>query len=498
MAPALRGSAEEKLLPERHLILIVQRSNYPQMGALYLTNALLSHGISTHLMPSDAPTEQLDQLIGRYDPIAIGCSVMTAPEIVDFVRHSKHVQETYNHTRKRLPVIWGGMHPTIVWRQTMEEPYIDIVVSGEAEITLPRLLNDVIHRNILPAQKLVQVETPPHLDRFRPQWEELDVSKFVFPESHSVHADVDFQKESIFYYLLTSRGCTYKCNFCWEVARTEALKAEMNRDGTTVDLTWRAHSETWVTEQLDYLERRLASEGAVMDGVGLWDDMIFGREKEAHLVRAKGIFNGMRERRFGYLLEARASQLMQKSDRWNDAGLRREGDLYRFLKDTGCMQVFVGTESADQGTLNLIQKGTKAADYMRLVELSRDIGLPLRFSMIVGFPEESDRSVNETLDLIERLKGEPFVSVSGPKCFTPYPGTPQYEAALKRGLKVPNDTLGWAYLTRYADYRSLYPWLTENCSPSTLSRIDSSWESVPDEKKTQPKEERILEIVRQH
>jgi radical SAM superfamily enzyme YgiQ (UPF0313 family) len=176
----------------------------------------------------------------------------------------------------------------------------------------------------------------------------------------------------------------------------------------------------------------------------------------------------------------------------------READLYQFLKDTGCMQVFVGTESANQDTLNLIQKGTKAKDYARLVEISRDVGLPLRFSLIVGFPDETDRSVNETLDLIEQLDGEPFVSISGPKCFTPYPGTPQYDAALRRGLKVPDDTLGWAHLTRYADYRALYPWLEKNFTPQTLARIDHAWERVPEEKKGRQKEDLILDFVRQH
>jgi len=483
---------------ERHFILIVQRSNYPQMGALYLTNALLPHGIVTHVLPSHASTDELDELIAEHDPLAVGCSVMTAPDILDFVRHSVHVQNTYNRERKRLPVIWGGMHPTIVWEQTVREPYIDVVVSGEAEVTLPKLLNTLIATNALPAQKLVRVETPARLDDYRPQWESLDVEKYVFPESHSVHAQVEFTKKNILYYLLTSRGCTFKCNFCWEVARTAALKEEMARDGSGGDLTWRAHSEQWVDQQLTYLEARLAASGTVMDGVGLWDDMIFGKEREAHIHRARHIFNGMRDRKFGYLLEARASQLMAKSSKWNDTGVTREGDLYRFLKDTGCMQVFVGTESASQDTLNLIQKGTKAADYMRLVEMSRDIGLPLRFSLIVGFPEESDRSVNETLDLIERLREEPFISVSGPKCFTPYPGTPQYAQALRRGLKVPDDTVGWAHLTRYADYRALYPWFDENLTPSTLARIESAWDYVPEEKKARPKEELIMEILRQH
>jgi radical SAM superfamily enzyme YgiQ (UPF0313 family) len=485
-------------LLERHFIIIVQTSSYPQMGALYLTNALRPHGIVTHVIPSHASTDDLDALIERYDPIAVGCSVMTAPEIVDFVKHSMHVQSTYNARGKRLPVIWGGMHPTIVWQQTLKEPYIDIVVSGEAEVTLPKLLLQIATTGEWPAEKLLRVQTPSRLDDYRPQWEDIDLAKYVFPESHSVHAQVEFKKQNILYYLLTSRGCTYKCNFCWEVARTAALKEEMLRDGVETDLSWRAHSERWVNEQLGYLERRLAEVGTTMDGVGLWDDMIFGRERESHIERARNIFRTMREHNFGYLLEARASQLMARSNKWNEAGETREADLYQFLKDTGCMQVFVGTESASQDTLNLIQKGTKAKDYSRLVELSRDVGLPLRFSMIVGFPEETDRSVNETLDLIERLRGEPYISVSGPKCFTPYPGTPQYDSAVRYGMKVPKDTLGWAHLTRYADYRALYPWIEQNLSQSTLDRIDAAWDRVPQEKKSRPKEELILEILRQH
>lgn len=485
-------------MSERHFVLIVQRSPYPQMGALYLTHALGKHGITTHILGSEASTSELDALIAKHDPVAVGCSVMTAPEIVDFVRLSTHVKDTYNRDGTALPVIWGGMHSTIVWEQTVREPYVDLVVSGEAELTLPRILMGLIEKNELPREKLVAVETPAHLDDFRPDWEAVELERFLFPESHSVHADVSFGKQSIFYYLLSSRGCTYRCNFCWEVARTAALKQEMVRDQQTVDLTWRAHSVSWIEEQLDYLERRLRATGSTMDGVGLWDDMIFGRGRDEHVGRAKRIFQVLREREYGYLLEVRANQLIATDDRWNDDGVDREADLYRFLRDTGCMQVFVGTESGNQDTLNLIQKGTKLTDYMRLVQLSKEIELPLRFSMIVGFPEESDRSVNETLDLIEKLEDEPFISVSGPKLFTPYPGTPQYQAAVARGLRVPEDTLGWSHLTRYADYRALYPWLEENCSKSTLARIDGFWEHVPEEKKYRAKEEVIQDLVRRH
>ncbi|MFA5745042.1 MAG: radical SAM protein, partial [Candidatus Paceibacterota bacterium] len=342
--------------------------------------------------------------------------------------------------------------------------------------------------------------TPSRLDNYHPDWGGVDVNKYLFPESHSVHATFDAEsgKKNVFYYLLSSRGCTYKCNFCWESARTAALRAEQERYGIKEDLSWRSHSLSWVKEQLDLVGVALAQSGRTMDGVGLWDDMIFGRgNNPAHADRAHSILSLMRDRTFGYLLEARADQLIRRTDHWNRS-VGREADLYRFLKDTGCMQVFVGTESANQVTLNMIQKGTKVTDYRRLVELSHGVGLPLRFSMIVGFPNETDVSVNQTLDFIEELEDEPFVSVSGPKLFTPYPGVPQFEAAVARGLVVPTDTLGWAYLDRYADYRSVYPWLEENLSPTTLRRIDGFFQAVSPEKRHVVDEKRVREMIRGH
>jgi len=475
----------------KHFVLITQKSAYPQMGGLYLADAAARFGIRTHIVPTDVPKETLDDLISTYDPIAVGCSVMTAPELVDFARHSIYVQQKYNAGRCELPVIWGGMHPTIVAGQTLQEPYIDYVVTGEAEITLPRLLLS-ISEGKGPDTKHIPVTTPPVLDEFKPRWDDSALEEFLFPESHSVHASVDFSHQNIFYYLLTSRGCTYKCNFCWEVARMADLRAEGGEG-----LAWRSHSLAWIENQLQEIEDRLVRHDRVMDGVGFWDDMIFGRGRLEHTERARQIFQLMQSRTFGYLLEARANQLISTTDKWGRGSLR-EADLYQFLKETGCMQVFVGTESGNQETLNLIQKGTKIEDYYRLVELSRGIGLPLRFSMIVGFPHETDQSVNETLDFVEKMEDEPFISVSGPKLFTPYPGTPQYAMAIEAGMVPPKNTLDWARLNRYSDFRGLFPWLRTNCHESTLRRIDNFFGRVSAEKRHQASDDSILELIRRH
>ncbi len=438
-------------MKEPSVLLIHHRSPYPPMAALYLCDALEKKGVRCTLLPVNTEPGALAAVMDAESPTAVAMSVITSPQIASFVALSRSLKQAY----PKIPVLWGGVHPSLNSAQCAKEEYIDHLITGQAEETFPDTVLSLAAGKTLP--RIIPSQRTLPLDHWAPRWERIDLSKFIFPEEYSVHSpgklafdDVKaHRKNNIFYYLVTSRGCVFNCTFC-----SEPLGVINHRSGKK---GWDCHSSDWVQQQVETIQRVLHSKNIPLDGVGLWDDMFW-----VDMPRARRILSMLKAKGIGYLVEARADQLLR-----NDAALLQE------LADTGCIQVFVGAESADQATLDYLQKGTRFKDYLRLIELGQEYHIAIRFSLIVGFPGESDESVNKTLDFAQWVRSHnSYTSISGPKIFTPYPGTVEFDRAVSRGLHVPPDTLAWSDIHRKSErYLTLYPWLKENLSAQTLARI---------------------------
>jgi hypothetical protein len=67
----------------------------------------------------------------------------------------------------------------------------------------------------------------------------------------------------------------------------------------------------------------------------------------------------------------------------------------------------------------------------------------------------------------------PWVNISGPKIFTPYPGTEEYARAVAAGFKAPKTHAEWGHINRSTEeYLWYFPWMRRNYSPSTLERLE--------------------------
>lgn len=90
------------------------------------------------------------------------------------------------------------------------------------------------------------------------------------------------------------------------------------------------------------------------------------------------------------------------------------------MKAAGCFMISFGVESGSQLILDSIDKNIKVSDIELACKLSRQTGLAFRMTISIGHLGESDATIKETVDLINRLKPSQIAIFM----LKVYPGTP--------------------------------------------------------------------------
>ena len=101
---------------------------------------------------------------------------------------------------------------------------------------------------------------------------------------------------------------------------------------------------------------------------------------------------------------------------------RLDEEIVGLMKDAGCVRVYLGLESANDDTLRLMGKRAAVKDGIKAVRLFRQAGIETAGFFIVGYPGESEESIDETLTLAASL---PLTEISINVPF-PLPGSPLF------------------------------------------------------------------------
>ena len=146
-------------------------------------------------------------------PLCVGVTCMTGPQILYAIEVSRRVKAKNPAT----PVIWGGVHASLMPAQTLANPYIDAVVVGEGEATFAELVDALRDGSPLSGIAGLQykeggaVRTTPPRD-----FVELDAE----PPMPYHLIDVDRYRRRLFgvdhLTFNSSRGCIFRCTFCWD------------------------------------------------------------------------------------------------------------------------------------------------------------------------------------------------------------------------------------------------------------------------------------------
>jgi len=104
---------------------------------------------------------------------------------------------------------------------------------------------------------------------------------------------------------------------------------------------------------------------------------------------------------------------------------------YKLMKKAGFRLLKFGLESANQETLDKINKKIKVEDIISGCKLAKKAKLTVHLTMIIGWPWETKQKALKTLELTKKLMTSGLADVLQATILIPYPGTQLYGEGLR-------------------------------------------------------------------
>ena len=106
------------------------RDMYPPFGIMYVADALEQVGFTCRIFHETAEfLEEFVAQVAAERPLFVGFSTITGPQLKPTIDASKRVHQL------GIPVVWGGVHATIMPTEVLKEEYVDFVIVNEGEET---------------------------------------------------------------------------------------------------------------------------------------------------------------------------------------------------------------------------------------------------------------------------------------------------------------------------------------------------------------------------
>ena len=114
-------------------------------------------------------------------------------------------------------------------------------------------------------------------------------------------------------------------------------------------------------------------------------------------------------------------------------GVLRQED-WNLMAKAGFRFILFGLESANQATLDRIDKNLKVERIIEGVRMAKKAGLHPHITVMVGYPWETKEDACRTIDLAKSLFKKGWVDTLQATIVVPYPGTPLFEQCKADGL----------------------------------------------------------------
>ncbi|MCX6761932.1 MAG: radical SAM protein [Candidatus Moranbacteria bacterium] len=117
----------------------------------------------------------------------------------------------------------------------------------------------------------------------------------------------------------------------------------------------------------------------------------------------------------------------------------RDQKIWKLMKKAGFRFVLFGLESANQETLDRIDKNLKVEEIEPGLKLCKDAGLEPHITAMIGYPWETKEMAERTITLAKKLFKKGYVDTLQGTIIIPYPGTPLHKYCLENNLLLTED-----------------------------------------------------------
>ena len=375
----------------------------------YATGVLEQSGFEVSLV--DAPAQGLSvadviERVKKKPPQLIVVDTST-PSIYSDVKVAEQLKESFPSSFVALV----GTHPSALPGETLKlSEKVDAVAVGEYDYTMRDLALCLQKGSDLRTVDGLVFREGKQIIRSKPRVliENVDELPFV-SQVYKRHLNVrDYYFAAANYpmvMIITGRGCPYKCFFCVYPQTFHSRKYRPRSAANVVD------EFQWIVQNLPEVKE-----------IGIEDDT-FTVDQE----RVREICRQILERAV-------------KIKWYCNVRVNLELETMRWMKKAGCRLVTVGFESADQESLNRMQKGITVAQIRQFVSDTRKAGLLVHGCFIIGNPGETEETMEKSLKMARELNCDTMQ-------FFPllvYPGTEAYRWAQENGCLNSESFADWA------------------------------------------------------
>lgn len=372
---------------------------YPKMisiGIAYLSAVLKKHGHETGL---------IDTTFGMKDAAFLskvkefGPDIIAMSSVTNNFRYSTHLASLVKKENK-VPIIIGGVHPTVDPEETLLKDCFDMICIGEGENALLELVTSLEEgrRDTRISNIWFKENERIIKNGLGSLWEDLDT--LPYPDLSLYDYPKYLRHNNMYASFMGARGCPYQCTYC--INRTEQKLYK----GLGRFVRYRS---------IDSIigEVRSVAQQFPFEVVSFNDDT-FTLDK----ARVKELCKKFKkEIGLPFCISTRADTITD--------------EMCQDLSDAGCIRVLIGVESGDPLIRNkVLKKNITNEQIIEGCRLIKKYNMELYTFNMIGIPGERMHNIKATIALNQKIEPDFLIA----SIFTAYKGTESYEECKRDGI----------------------------------------------------------------